>query len=62
MDSTCQREMRCVDRVCRPDPSAPRPMTPTMPGPVEDVRGGCQAVPGLGWLALALAWPRRRTR
>jgi V8-like Glu-specific endopeptidase len=62
MDSTCQRAMRCVESVCRPDPSAPRPMTPTMQGPVEDVRGGCQAVPGLGWLALALAWPRRRTR
>ncbi|MCU0700196.1 MAG: S1 family peptidase [Myxococcaceae bacterium] len=58
-DSVCQRQMRCVDQVCRPDPSAPRPM-PTPAEPVEDVRGGCQASAGPGWSFLLLFLRRRR--
>ncbi|MDX2015116.1 MAG: S1 family peptidase [Myxococcaceae bacterium] len=58
-DTMCQREMRCVDQVCRPDPSAPRPM-PMTPGAVDDVRGGCDATSDVGWAALSIVLLRRR--
>jgi V8-like Glu-specific endopeptidase len=59
MDSVCTRQMRCVEGVCRPDPSMPPPW-PGPSGPVDDVRGGCQVGPGLGWLALlGVLWRRR---
>lgn len=55
-DTSCTREMVCVEGVCRP----PATMVP-MPSAVEGVRGGCASVPLEPALLLFLAsrWLRR---
>lgn len=56
-DTTCTREMVCVEGVCRPPPAQ---VSPT--APVEDVRGGCESVAGLPPLLLLFAWLARGRR
>lgn len=56
-DTVCTRDMVCLEGVCR---AAPGPM----PTPIDNVRGGCSAVPGPWLLALLLLFwrPRCSTR